>query len=319
MTTNRTVLTIDLKPVVGDRFQTTGFPDLGPALYEAPDGNGNWVQALLVESPQSMANRLEGATWDEANQTQVDALDGVPYVQVINANGEFVTSSRREAHRLASAYILDGTIDGEPSRDVVEKKLGLVKGSALDHRTLAHAIFDLDPLSLIHGVFFAQKPWPWQPKIARAVTASVEARDVKEVVSGGVKTDVVDPKSSEGKGAAEGYGMVPHSRTEHVAQTIQALVTIDHEQLRSYGLGDDKTELLEAIVQYELARLFGQTSLRLRTACDLTVVDVESSSGDYSFDLDAATSRVKNAIGALNGSLGAVTDVLLKPTGTKKK
>jgi len=51
----RLLIHADLKPVQGDRFQPTGFADLGAAIYERPDGR----RMLLVESAQSMANRLE--------------------------------------------------------------------------------------------------------------------------------------------------------------------------------------------------------------------------------------------------------------------
>ena len=63
----RVLIEADLKPVAGTRIQPTGFPDLGPATYDAPDGNGGTVPTLLVESAQSMANRLEAVCWDEAN------------------------------------------------------------------------------------------------------------------------------------------------------------------------------------------------------------------------------------------------------------
>ncbi len=51
----RLMVEATLEPVQGERFQPTGFPDLGPATYTLPDGTGK----LLVESAQSMANRLE--------------------------------------------------------------------------------------------------------------------------------------------------------------------------------------------------------------------------------------------------------------------
>jgi len=41
-----------LGPVQTDRFQPTGFPDLGAATYTLADG----TEMLLVESAQSMAN-----------------------------------------------------------------------------------------------------------------------------------------------------------------------------------------------------------------------------------------------------------------------
>src|SRR5437588_7712920 len=71
-----------LKPVAGTRIQPTGFPDLGPAAYDAPDGNGGTVPTLLVESAQSMANRLEAVCWDEAADDLVSELKGLPLVKV---------------------------------------------------------------------------------------------------------------------------------------------------------------------------------------------------------------------------------------------
>ena len=53
----RLLLEARLKPVQGDRLQPTGFADLGAAVYERPDGK----RMLLVESAQSVANRLEHA------------------------------------------------------------------------------------------------------------------------------------------------------------------------------------------------------------------------------------------------------------------
>lgn len=57
----RTVLTVELRPLVGSRFQPAGFPNLGAAEFDSAHG-----RALLVESTQSMANRLEATTWDDA-------------------------------------------------------------------------------------------------------------------------------------------------------------------------------------------------------------------------------------------------------------
>ncbi len=63
---SRSHYVIPLKVAAGDRFQPTGFPDLGAALFSRPVGEDGWQECLHVESPQSMANHLEGATWDEA-------------------------------------------------------------------------------------------------------------------------------------------------------------------------------------------------------------------------------------------------------------
>src|SRR5690606_33678444 len=160
------------------RFQPTGFPDLGAATYKRPDGDGGWVDALLVESTQSMANHLEGTAWDSAAREPVEVFRGLPYVRVEHAeDGSLVTTSREESHRLASAFIKDSELDGVGMKDVIRERLGLTDDRPIAPRAIARAVFALDPFCLLHGVFFAEsaKVWPGQPKIARAVSGFIEA------------------------------------------------------------------------------------------------------------------------------------------------
>ena len=92
----RLLFNVPVEPIQGTRFQPTGFPDLGAATYQA----GN-VDCLLVESAQSMANRLELQIWDEGKQELKDAFKGLPYIRVTK-DGNFLTSSIVEAHRINS-------------------------------------------------------------------------------------------------------------------------------------------------------------------------------------------------------------------------
>jgi CRISPR-associated protein Csb1 len=299
-TSARSVLVANLRPVVGQRFQPTGFPDLGAAEFDNAD-----VRALLVESAQSMANRLEATTWSEAAADQVPELAGVPYVKVLDGNGQFLSSSRLEAHRLASAYVMEGMVGGVKGEVWLGERLGLQKGRPLDYRAVAKACFALDPLSLVHGVFFARKNWPWQPKVARAVTSFIEAYEVRPVVSGGVKRDVVYNEVEAGRSTAEGYGTVPHHRVEYTAGSIKAYFSVDRAQLRSYGLSEPGTALLEALIDFEVARLLDQ-GLRLRTACDLEVIGVER--GERPTAAEAAK-RIGRLVRECSGELGPITTI----------
>jgi CRISPR-associated protein Csb1 len=231
---------------------------------------------LLVESAQSMANRLEVVGWDPANDTPVATLAGLPYIRVVHADsGDYMTSSRTEAHRVASAFVKDSKLGDVNMRSVIRQRLDLRDDRPLSARHIASAVFDLDPLCLIHGVFFAEsaKVWPGQPKITRAVTAFVEAFDVEPAHSGGVKRDHVRHSLGEAPGGtAEGYGSVPFHRTEWTARRIVARFSIDRAQIASYGLDSPRTELLEAIAMWEISELLS-AGLRLRTACDLFPVD----------------------------------------------
>ena len=313
MNAYRTVLQADLAPLAGSLFQPTGFPDLGAAEFERPaqDGAGDQgsVSALLVESAQSMANWLEGTTWDDARADQVSELGALPYVRIVSPDGAFLSSSRLEAHRLASAYIMHGTVGGVNGETWMEERLGLVKGRPLDYRAVARACFRLDPASLVHGVFFARKAWPWQPKFARAVTSFIEASGVRPVVSGGVKRDVVVNEGKEGA-TAEGYGTVPHHRVEYTARQITAYFTVDHEQFRSYGLSEPATAVLEALADFEIATLLDR-GLRLRTRCDLAVHAVRGERPDAA----EAAQRVAKFAADCAGELGPVTEVVWSGRG----
>jgi CRISPR-associated protein Csb1 len=299
MSSHRTVLEVDLAPMAGSRFQPTGFPDLGAAEFQAPDG----TRALLVESAQSVANWLESTTWDTAQRKQPDELSALPYMRIADADGNFLSSSRLEAHRLASAYVMNGKIDETDGEKWMAQRFGLAAGRPLDSQAVARACFALDPVSLIHGVFFARKNWPWQPKIARAVTGFIEAYDIRPAVSGGVKRDYVVNEAKEGA-TTEGYGMVPYSRMEYTAGRITAYFTVDHAQFRTYGLSEPATALLEALADYEIGALLDH-GLRLRTACDLRVTEIR---GERPDTRDAAARVAKLAVDCRD-ELGQVTDV----------
>jgi CRISPR-associated protein Csb1 len=309
MNAHRTVLKVDLLPLTGTRLQPTGFPDLGAAEFETGDGR----KALIVESPQSMANRLEAATWDEGQADQVEELSALPYVRVLDQDGKPLSSSRQEAHRLASAYIMEGKVDGATGEEWLAKQFGLAKGRPLDYRAVAAACFRLDPISLIHGVFFARKPWPWQPKIARAVTSFIEAYDVRPAVSGGVKRDIVINEAETGD-TARGYGSVPHHRVEYTAKIITAFFSVDLAQLRSYGLSESATALLVALADFEIASLL-DGGLRLRTACDLVVDPREGSVDGVRPDAQDAAQRVAKLAAECSAELGPVTEVVWSGRG----
>lgn len=268
--TSRHIVHAELTPILGSTFQPTGFPDLGAATFTRFE-DGKRVPSLLVESVQSMANRLEATAWDDAAREPVAAVSGLPYVRVVRPGGEFLTSSRLDAHRLASPYVHTSTVGGAPMFDEIRRRLGLAKDSPHDRRAMALAVAGLDPFCLVHGVFFASKDWWGQPKFSRAVSGVVEAHDVERAISGGRKSDHVRHGLDGEKGAtSEGFGSVPFHRTEWTAKTIKASFVVDVELLRSYGLPDPVPEVLETLALWEIRSLL-DGGLRLRTACDLAL------------------------------------------------
>lgn len=261
----RLLLQVELEPVQGTRFQPTGFPDVGAGVYVLPNG----TEQLLVESAQSVANRLEATTWDEVANDLVTPLRGLPYVRVNGPDGELMTTSIQEAHRLNSAYIertsfFDKELKGAIAFD--DKK-------PLDRPKLIAALARFDVNCLLHGVFLESIAGVL--RVPRALSGFIEAQRVGRVNTGGVKNDRVQPGKDEdtGKTAAEGFGNVPFHRTEFVAERITAYFNLDLEQLRGYRLGPEGERLLFGLALFKIQR-FLATGLRLRTACDLTAKDL---------------------------------------------
>ncbi|MFR9724010.1 type I-U CRISPR-associated RAMP protein Csb1/Cas7u [Streptomyces sp. MS19] len=311
ITSNRLRFRAQLRPALGTRFQPTGFPDLGAAEYTGYR-DGEPVRTLLVESPQSMANRLENTAWDIAAQAPVGLVRDLPYIEVRKAEEPhpFVTTSRQEAHRLASPYVRSSLLGGRAMTQVIAERFGLANDQPLDYPAIARAVFALDPFTLLHGCFFNQKEWPGQPKFARAASAAIEAYDVEQAVSGGRKSDHVrhhtgkDADPEEGTalaGSSEGYGSIPFQRVEYTARLIEAQFSVDVQLLRTYALGSEQTELLAALALWEI-RTFLDGGLRLRTACDLELTEVVASSVPLP-ETETLEARIRELISAVTPDL----------------
>ncbi|MFI1582992.1 type I-U CRISPR-associated RAMP protein Csb1/Cas7u [Embleya sp. NPDC020630] len=319
---------VELAPVIGSTFQPTGFPDIGPAYFDAPGPDGTTIPMLLVESVQSMANRLENTAWNSADRAPVDTVADLPYVRVHHADDpdRFLTSSRQEAHRLTSAFVRDSALGNRKMVDVITERLGLANDKPLDFPAMADAITRLDPFSLLHGVFFNQKPWHGQPRFTRATSAVVEAYDVSRVISGGRKSDSVRHSlgdQSEGGGTSEGYGSIPFHRVEWTARTIKAMFSVDVALLRSYGLDDTRTNMLITLAQWEIRQLL-DNGMRLRTSCDLEPVS-EIKANPHTealLEADVLDERLRELVAATAKNLntcGALTVAWRDGKAAKKK
>lgn len=259
----RLLFTVPLVPLQGQRFQPTGFPGLGAATFRSARGD-----CLLVESAQSMANRLELTIWDEANQDVKAELNGLSHVRVVRADKSFLTDTVLESHRLNSPYLLEQS--GKQFFDQLKASLGGLETGPVDRKRLATTLLEYDVGSLLHGVFLAKKELAGgRLRVARAMSAFIEADGVRIAPSGGVKNDHVNPSWPDDK-VKKGFGNVPFARDEFTAETISLYVNIDLAQIRGYGLGDDAVRLLQLLALYKLRALL-DGNMRLRTACDLRV------------------------------------------------
>lgn len=254
----RLLLQAKLKPIQGSRFQPTGFPDLGAAQFDGPDGR----KMLLVESAQSMANRLEAVCWDTMANDWVAALKGLPVVVVQDKAGKPLTNSVLESHRLNSPYILEGT--DKSFFQKLRTELDVMEKGIVDIRKLTAVLLKYDVNALLHGVFLAKKEIAGgRMRLPRALTAFIEAENISVAASGGVKNDAVNPSGD----TAKGFGNVPFHREEFTG-AITAFFNLDLALIRGFGLGAEVEKLLVAIALFKI-QCFLRDGLRLRTACDL--------------------------------------------------
>jgi CRISPR-associated protein Csb1 len=308
----RLLLQAELTAIQGTRFQPTGFPDVGAGVYTDPRSG---KEHLLVESAQSVANRLESTCWDEVEGDLVAELKGLSYVRVNGSDGQLLTTSVQEAHRLNSVYI--------ERTEFFEKDLtaaiGFDEKKPLDRKKLVAALARFDVSCLLHGVFLESIAGVL--RVPRALSGFIEAEGVARVNTGGVKNDRVQATKDEegGKTAAEGFGNVPFHRTEFVAERITAYFNLDLEQLRGYRLGVEMERLLFALALFKVQK-FLATGLRLRTACDLAGASlvVRAPEKFKVAALDEVTAALPTLIKAAHGAFASPAVTTATFTGEKK-
>lgn len=324
----RLLLEARLRPLQGNRFQPTGFADLGPARYKAYRNNAS-IEMLLVESPQSIANRLEMACWDRVAGMLIPELVGMPYIEVNrpkaakaskneSAVSESLTNSILEAHRLNSPYILEGK-DDTVLKMLKKDVAGMEKGP-VDIGKLASTVFKYDPNAVLHGVFLAKSELAGgRLRLPRLLSGFIEAGEVQDATSGGVKNDHVDPSGD----TSRGFGNVPFSRSEFCAKHLVAYFNLDLAQLRGYGLGKEAEVFLTALALFKINR-FLKSGLRLRTACDLDLEEMKITRPE-TFSLPEETMLVavlKESISACTREglfvTPAITTVVYEEKATKK-
>jgi CRISPR-associated protein Csb1 len=143
------VIKANLKPVGDlDRFQPTGFPEIGHVIYDAPrpdsametaNGTTKTMKVCIIDSAASMANHLESVCMDGLNSSDLHPdLAGLPHVVCVTHRkfeqdgdaikpaqddpfDKAVVTSLTEGHRIASDYFLDA-FHGKPEWKAEGKK-----------------------------------------------------------------------------------------------------------------------------------------------------------------------------------------------------
>ena len=322
----RLTLHASLKPASGlDRFQPAGFPEIGHVIYDAPRSGDTVQKVCIVDSAASMANHLETVCLaSEYSLDLAEELKGMPYVECRTDYGRpkvsdddegrepmrLVVTTLSEGHRLASTYFLDGTlvVNGEPNggkfSDVLREQFDIVDLGKKSHPlpeqwwNVFSTIFRYDPNSLVHGVLFPAM----QIKLARMLTAHLEAFDASRVRSSGVKFDKLGKTSS---------GQPIFSVDEETASQIVATFVIDLALLRSFGRGnvglnDAQKEFLLALALWKIKRLLSGP-FRYRTNCDLELDELRVRGREKVVDLPDVD--IKAAIASAEFSDSPVTEV----------
>lgn len=260
-------LDVELEPLGSPTIQPSAFANTGPSFYEGPDGG----LAAVVDSVASMANQLELTIWNEAECWPRNPVAPLPWVKVVDANGNYYTSSRRAAHRLNAASIMNGTV--HPNGEVFGRRLErmLAAASPPVERTLAKVVWDHDPLALIHGCWFAGI-WDGRARLTRTLTARIDALGVQSQsaqVGGQKSRDAVDePGAVQDTGFKTVRGEAPYYTSEVSAVRIVAPIVLDLGLLRSYGLPSKATRALVATALLMICELIADWPRR-RSRCIL--------------------------------------------------
>ncbi|MCC6222187.1 MAG: type I-U CRISPR-associated protein Cas7 [Thermoleophilia bacterium] len=262
---------IDLEPLGAPTIQPTTFANTGPSFYEAPDGQ----LAAVVDSVASMTNQLELTIWDEAACQPVKWVAPLPWVRVEDGGDAYYTSSRRAAHRLNAASLMNGVTDeGELFGSRMERLVG--DASPPVHRRLAEVVWEHDPLGIIHGCWFAGV-WDGRARLTRALTSRIDALGVQSQSAqiGGQKSrDALDePGGVEDLGFKTVRGEAPYYTAEVSASRIVSPIVLDLALLRSYGLPETASRALVATGVLQIAELIAAWPRR-RSRCILDVRDV---------------------------------------------
>lgn len=271
----------------GHFLQPTGFPDIGYCVYVDADGK----RRCIVESEQSMANRLEAVS-TKAPGHWVDALSDLPVIEVRDKHRNLLATNLTEPHRIASSYILEGKLEGDASdvKAKFETQIGLLDDGArwpLDGREkLEKLIFALDPAALLHGFQFVQ--WNFVGlRQTRLLSARLECElsDEPDVDYGMVKFDRIDPEAHPKK-SNKGQSIAAKRRLVAAKDGITATFDLDVLGLKSLALTGEQKKFLLSLALWKISAFLsnqpgfdarsGQTgpALRLRTDCYLHYKDV---------------------------------------------
>ncbi|MBI4661863.1 MAG: type I-U CRISPR-associated protein Cas7 [Verrucomicrobia bacterium] len=270
---NRLLVMAKLRVAEGwnGRFQATGYPNLGSALYKGvryTDGKPQTVEMLSVDSNQAIVNWLESVCL--AGEVYNTDCQGIPYVRVVENGDRLVTTSVLEPHRLASDRIMDAQFNNAAYRMHLERVLSVNKKRPLRLQAFLGPLFEIDPGCVLHGVFLERLDG--RMRLPRLVSGFVEAGSPNQVNTGGLMRGYV---TIEGEQSS-----IPYPRQDFSSTDIKASFIFHLSTLRDYQLAEGEADVqrkrfLIAWMLYKIDR-FLHRPMRPRSACEFELVGIEA-------------------------------------------
>lgn len=275
MDTSRTILKIQWESLL-DFVQAAKFKDVGNSTWQ--EGG---TQSVLLASPQCFANLLEDvAVLPETGAGLVSCLEGLPYVRLRDAEGQYLASSLNLPHRLASGHIAY-------SKHLKDFRKRLQ--SSIETVGIHQAVFSICPLSLLHGVFFSH--FPGGDRITRAISGSIVGKNAVVATVGMAAKDPIAANAKhisalgdhydlgKKKPSAVGLGNIISNEAQYVCEHIETKLNIDHRLIDSYSMPDEAKQVMHLLALWKAAKLLSEP-VRVRSGCDLLGQDVEAVIGD---------------------------------------
>jgi CRISPR-associated protein Csb1 len=321
LVSSHTNLTIELKPLTDSVFPAI-FKDVGHSLWINPVTG---KQDLLIDSPNSLANRLESVLSISNTGKPIDLLEGISYCYLKDVTGKTIVTTLQLPHRIGSGPI------ALTKQDDFKKRLQ----ADIKENGLHAAVLRYDTLSLIFGTWLSRIDGG-HGKISKVITARIVGRNVTRVNVGGTKQEAspikamgissanVDVSAFEGnniKGSDIGIGTLPFQKYEFVAAKYELQISINWNLIDAYDLPEHCKAMLRSIVSLCVYELLSQ-QLYCRTNCsfipdgkfDCTGLDLPSSKEV----LAALPGQIKACKDDMAGATGITTDLKIDPKKADK-
>ncbi len=268
------IIAVELESVLPS-VKPPSFANIGISSAFLPWGEGR--TDVLLNTAQATANKLEEVLWDPVNNRTIEALQGMPYIQIINAKtGEFAASTLTIPHRIGTGYLArhkDAKLDGKPFPDELRARI--------ERKGIYQAVFELDPISIIFGCFLSHINGVY--RIPRTITGQFVAQNAIPLPTGGASHDPIvasgdmikNPTDFGGKKKLSkvGLGNIPYVRESYTAERYQGKFVIDSRLVRRSGLGDLEGNLIETLAEFCLVKFLSEP-IALRTECYLSVKQI---------------------------------------------